>query len=115
MKRELFIEGIEALRKQSEYDLNVCSNLSKAFPNAFEANLFPENHLLTDVLMNILQSETNDIETCTHGYSWIEYFCHELDFGKKYIEGCVTENGKNIDLSNSSKLWDMLNDKGKKK
>ena len=40
----------------------------------------------------------------------IESFCCELDYGKKYYPGCITEDdGTEIDLSNVEKLWDYLN------
>jgi len=109
MKKELFIESIEALRRQREYDKEVARNLSKVFPDAFEANLLPENYLLNNTLMKILQVENNDMEPCEHGLSLIEYFCFELDFGVKYKDGMITENDENIDISDSGKLWEYLN------
>ena len=112
MKRELFIESIEALKKQYEYDVEVSKNLAKAFPNAFNANLLPENHFVNNALMKILQVENNDLELCEYGQSWIEYFCFELEFGVKYKKGMVTtDKGKNIDFSNSGKVWDYLNNR----
>jgi len=111
MTRELFIETIEALKNQYEYDIEVSKNLAKAFPNAFDANLLPENHLLNNALIKILQVENNDLELCEHGQSWVEYFCFELYFGEKYKKGMITDKGKNIDFSNSGKVWDYLNNR----
>ena len=111
MTRELFIESIEALRKQYEYDNEFAKKLSEVFTNAFEANLLPENHLINNALMKILQVENNDLELCDYGQSWIEYFCFELDFGVKYKDGMITDKGKNIDFSDSGKLWDYLNNR----
>lgn len=41
---------------------------------------------------------------------WISYFCFELDFGRKWKEGCITDNdGKEIRLSNAKELYEHLN------
>ena len=106
MTRELFIETIKQIEKQAEYDDLVALNLSKAFPNAFEANLLPENHFVNNQLVKILQIETGDSQT---NESWIYYFMTELDFGRDYHVGVATrKDGTNIDLSTSGKLYDFL-------
>lgn len=109
MTRELFIESIEALKKQYEYDIEISKNLTKVFPYAFEANLLPENHFINNALIKVLQVENNDLELCKYGISWIEYFCFELDFGTKYKSGMIIDKGENIDFSDSGKVWDYLN------
>ena len=39
----------------------------------------------------------------------ISYFIYELDYGKKYIDGCVqNSDGSIIDISTSEKLYDYL-------
>lgn len=38
----------------------------------------------------------------------VDYFCWELDFGRKYREGMIVINGKNIDFSTAEKLYDHL-------
>lgn len=111
MTRELFIESIEALKKQYEYDVEVSKNLSKVFPNAYDANLLPDNHFVNNALMKVLQVDNNDLELCKYGQSWIEYFCFELNFGKDYKVGMITDKEKNIDFSNSGKVWDYLNNR----
>jgi hypothetical protein len=111
MERELFIESIKALKNQYEYDNEFAKKLSQVFTNAFEANLLPENHLIRNALMKILQVENNDLELGDYGQSWIEYFCFELDFGVEYKDGMITDKGKNIDFSDSGKLWDYLNNR----
>ena len=111
MTRELFIESIEALKKQNEYDNKFAKKLSEVFTSASEANLLPENHFINNALMKVLQVENNDSELCEHGQSWIEYFCFELDFGVKYKDGMITDKGKTIDFSDSGKLWNYLNNR----
>lgn len=42
---------------------------------------------------------------------WISYFIYELDFGKNYVDGCVSykkDNGGSIDISTPEKLYDFL-------
>lgn len=39
----------------------------------------------------------------------IDYFCIELDFGRKYEPGCITyADGTEIDMSTPEKLYDYL-------
>ena len=108
LTKKLFIEAIEALQKQNELDIKVAKHLGKAFPDAFESNLLPQNHFLQNALLHVLQVQMNDLQLCEHGQSWIEYFCFELDFGKKNNELKVTKNNKEIPMSTASDLYDFL-------
>ncbi len=109
MDKNTFIESIEAIKKQEKYDNKVAKYLGKAFPDAFEANLRPNNSFILNQLIKILQIENNDFGDSN---SWIDYFCYELDFGKEYKAGMVTDkNDKNIDISTPEKLWEFLNKK----
>lgn len=111
MKRKIFIESIDAIKQQYQYDVVVSKKLAEVFPNASDLDLLPDNHLINNALLKVLQVENNDLELCEYGQSWIEYFCFELDFGAKYKEGMITDKGKNIDFSDSHKLWDYLNNR----
>jgi hypothetical protein len=104
MNKELFIASIEALHKQVEHDIKVSKLLGEAFPNAFEANLMPDNHYLSNAIIRILQEEMNDIGKD----SWIEYFLWELDFGRENYRLKVTQNGKEIPMSTAGELYDFL-------
>ena len=109
MTKELFIETIKILEQQYKKDKLFSENAGKLFPEAFTANLLPDNHLLGNQILKILQTETNDLKLCAFGQSWIEYFMYELNFGKKYKKGMIKDkNDKNINLSNSDKLYDFL-------
>jgi len=104
MKLKLFVDSIKAIEKQQKHDYKFCDDLGKAFPDAFEANLLYNNSATVNALFKILEVENNDND------SWIQYFCYELDFGKKYKDGhVVSETNENIDLSNSTKLYEFLN------
>ena len=40
---------------------------------------------------------------------WIQYFLYELDWGKKYKDGCITDvDGSYIHLSTIDELYDFL-------
>ena len=109
MDKQLFIEAIEAIQKQLQLDSEVSKHLGKAFPNAFEANLLPRNHFLQNALIPVLQVEMNDLQSCEYGLSWIEYFLWELNFGEENYRKKVTQNGKEIKMSNAAELYDFLN------
>lgn len=108
LSKELFIETIEAIKKQYEHDINCSQIISKVYSNGFEANLMYENHYIMNQLIKLLQVAFND-ET---EYSMIEYFLWELDFGKKNNELSAYRADKSkIDLSNAGKLYDYLTEK----
>jgi len=109
MTRELFIESIEALRKQHEQDVAASENLSKVFPDAFQANLMPKNNYVTSAMIKLLEVQSNDLE---NEISWIEYFVFDLEYGAKWKAGMIKdENNNNVDISDTGKLWDYLHRK----
>jgi len=113
MEKKIFIEAIEALEKQMNYDKNVSINLGDAFPNAHEANLLPNNSILSNMLIRILQNEMND--STDFEQSVICFYCYKLDFGFDYTKNCFRDKHNNfIDISNTDKLWDYLNNEKKK-
>jgi hypothetical protein len=103
MTKELFIRAIEAIKKQRDLDVEMAKHLGAAFPYAFEANLLPNNESLQNMLIEILQEEMNDIETC-----WIEHFCWELNFGAKNYRLGVFVNEEEVPMSNAAELYDFL-------
>ncbi len=111
MKKELFIEAIDAIRLQCQLDIEVSKNLGKAFPDAFEANLLPKNHFLQNALLKVLQTEMNDLENVECGASWIEYFCWELNFGAENYRLKVYSQGREVPMSNAAELYDFLNNR----
>ena len=106
MTKELFIKSINSIEQQIKYDISVSENLSNAFPNAFKANLIPDNNILQDALFSILEYVMNDTE------KWIQYYCWELDFGKENWRLKVNdENGNDIPLSSPEELYSFLTKK----
>jgi hypothetical protein len=106
MTKELFTEALEAIKKQADYDILVAEHLACVFPDVEAANLFPVNHLLGNMLLKVLQTEMDDLTVDRYGLSWIEYFCHELNFGT--VERIVTLYEKPVPLTNAGELYDFL-------
>lgn len=106
MKKQTFIEAIEAIKKQYEYDKKVAENLSKIFPNVYENDLMPTNHYLSDILLKILQEEMNDTEMFIYDMSYIEWYCWETDFGNKPLY--ILHEDKKIYLKTPEELYDFL-------
>ncbi len=57
---------------------------------------------LQDSILHYLEQVFND-ENC-----WIYYFACEVEYGKKWESGMVTDNGKDCRLSTAGELYDFL-------
>ena len=102
--KKLFLEIIDALKKQRKIDRNYCENIAKTFGIDFYDGY--NNNLLWKSLVNVLHVLTN---TVNDGDSDIQYFISELDFGNLYHDGCIKwKNGDIIDLSTAEKLYEHL-------
>lgn len=78
--KELFIETIEIIKKQTEFD-NRCSDaFGVILPNDFISGY--DNSLITNQLLKLIKIPFND----DNGDSWIDYFIWELGFGDTYSE-----------------------------
>ena len=105
MEKQTFIDCINALDKQYSQDKENANLLSKVFKDSRSANLFPDNHYITNILIRILQEEFND----KSAHSWIEYYCYELDFGREnWRLKAHDENKKEIPLSTPEQLYNLL-------
>jgi hypothetical protein len=105
ISKKLFIETINTIQKQIEYDRKCGEAFEVILPNDFITGY--DNNLLISQLIKILEIATNDSERD----GWIGYFIWELEFGKQYKDGCVTFEEKNIKLKTPSDLWDLLTKK----
>jgi len=109
MKKQVFIAAITALQKQNDLDSKNAELLAHVFPESDSANVLYPNHFLTNTLMEVVHECMGDTFRDTAGMTWCEYFCWELDFGRKYKPGMVKEkNGNPIDLSCPAKLYEFL-------
>jgi hypothetical protein len=111
MNKKLFVETFDVLKKQREVDWRFASYLSNAFKYAHEASLLPDNELIVNQIIKLLQFEFGD----DHDESWVDYFIYELNFGEDYKDGCVRRaDGSHVDLSSAEKLYDWLIELGEK-
>ena len=105
MNKQLFIETIEALQKQMEFDKECNKAFSTILPDCFITGY--DNNLIIGKLIDILKEMTGDHKDS--GLSWVEYFIYDLEFGKKYKKGCASyKDGSDIDLSTTEKLYEFL-------
>lgn len=105
MEKKLFMKTIEALQMQYDKDARFAESLSTLFPDCSSANVFYDNHLTHNILIEILQNAFND----NHKDSWIEHYCYELDFGRKNNELKVWDkNKKEIPLTTPEDLYNLL-------
>ena len=105
MEKQTFIDCVNALEKQTRQDIANSELLAKVFKDSHRANLLPDNHYITNILIRILQEEFKD----NTAHSWIEYYCYELDFGaENWRLKAYDKNKKEIPLSNPEQLYNLL-------
>jgi len=103
VSKEMFCSTLEAIKNQKEHDRKCMKALQIVFADAFLCAY--NNQEIENKLVEILQVATND----KHKNSWIEYWIYELECGKRYKHGSVTNADKSIiDLSTSEKLYEFL-------
>lgn len=102
---EEFVSIIDRLREASdlvdrvdELFRNSRDNMENDFCNAAGLQISHENVVVT--LLKKLMYDRDE---------WIEYFIYELDYGRSYEPGMITEaDGTEIDLSSAEKLYNYL-------
>lgn len=111
ISREMFIKTLELLDAQMQKDIAFSEGLNKLFPNAHAANLLPDNELLIDATIQLLETSMEDAPTDVWQNSmdsWITYFCWELDFGRENYRLPVFDNQQVVPMSNAGELYDFL-------
>ena len=101
--KKQFIQSIEAIKKQMDYDHECTKSFQKILKNDYISGY--DNNIIIEHLIKLLAELTKDKS------DWIGYYVYELDFGKEYKEGCVTQGGKNIPLKTPKDLWNLITDK----
>ena len=100
-----FVEILDTLRESNDLVDEVDKlftksreNIKNDFLNGASLQISHEGIVL-DLLKLLMHDEMNDID----------YFVYELDYGRKYKPGMISENdGTEIDLSTSEKLYKYL-------
>ena len=85
------VDKVEALFRDSR------ENLECDFCNGAGLQISHEG-IVVKLLERLMQDNAGNIS----------YFIYELDYGKTYKEGCISDQSGNIDFSTPEKLYDYL-------
>ena len=100
MNKELFVNTINEMEKLYK-EQELFNDVLKKIDNDFGGCLI-HNKTIT-LLEDLLKKLVND------KYDYISYYLWELDFGKEYKDGVITEaDGSIIKLSNPEELYDLI-------
>ena len=100
MTKEVFVETINFMKTRFDNEIVINNYLTAEFGDAIFYPYSNYESQMIKVLENVFD-DTNE---------WISYFIYELDFGRKWKPGCVTEDGKDIPLSTPEQLYDMISE-----
>ncbi|MBP3325091.1 MAG: hypothetical protein J6L77_01555 [Coprococcus sp.] len=90
-------EASELVDKVEELFRNSRDNLECDFCNGASLQISHEG-IVVNLLEKLMRDKGSDIS----------YFIYELDYGKDYHEGCISDENGNIDFSTPEKLYDYL-------
>lgn len=101
ISKELFISTIEQIQKKMEFDDGVNDLLRRIYGGG--GAYYADMPSLEAATVTLLADATNDVNDD------IAYWLYELDCGKEYKPGMVTdENGIDIPLRTPEDLWNLL-------
>ena len=103
ISKKEFVEIINKLRKVNDF-VDETNKKARELDDAIISDFYNTMSLSIsheNIVVELLENMFNDKET-------ISWWLYELDYGRKYGEYCITENGKPIDLSTADKLYDYL-------
>lgn len=100
MNEKQFIELLTGVKDQMLHDEDCSKRLEKVFPESF--CLYYDTSLVIDKVLAFVKEVMGDKD------EWVEYFIYELKWGRKYEEGCVTENDESTSLKSLSDLYKLL-------
>ena len=98
MTKEVFVETINFMKTRFDNEIVINNYLTAEFGDAI---FYPYSNYEVQ-MVKVLEDIFHDTG------EWISYYIYELDFGRKWEPGCVTEDGKDIPLSTPEELYDML-------
>jgi len=105
LTKEIFIKTMELIETQYKHDQKCHDAFKIILPNDYVSGY--NNDDIYKAVLDLLKIAFND----DNKDSWIDYYIYELDFGKKYKDGSVTDNNGSIPLANHQDLWNLLNNK----
>lgn len=100
LSKEEFVKAINEVENVCRYQEGLNNYFRK---NNVDGYIFQPDCTSTVISLLHTISGTKDKD------EWINYFCFELDFGKKWKEGMITEkDGTDIILKTSEDLYNLL-------
>ncbi len=100
MDKELFVETMNKLQELSEEQEKFNDILRIVDPEFGGGYIHNKTIFLIEELLSKILNDK---------YDNISYYMWELDFGKEYEPGCITEeDGTPIPLANASDLYDLI-------
>lgn len=104
VSKQEFVEIINQLKEVDDF-VKETNNKSRKLKDAITSDFFNASILSIShetSVIQLLEKMFNDIDM-------ISYWIYELDYGRKYKDGMITENdGTIIDISTAEKLYDFL-------
>lgn len=104
ISRNEFIKIIDRLRETNDF-VNEVNDKSRNLRDSIMSDFFNASSLsisFEDIVVNLL-------EDMFDGTDMISWWLYDLDYGREYKRGCLKDcNGKNINVSDSGKLYDYL-------
>lgn len=103
ISKEGFVEIINRLRETDD----IKNKVNEIFRNSTDSKLIDcleASSLMIcheDIVVKLLEIIFNDHEI-------LSYWLYELDYGRKYTEGCISDENGNIDISTLEKLYEYL-------
>jgi hypothetical protein len=96
--KEKFIKYIDKIKRCWDFSLAFDKTLREYDVDGYIA--FPDcTSALVDVLSDVLGDKSD----------WISYYCWELEFGRNWSKGMITDkDGNDIKLETAEDLWEVL-------
>lgn len=102
ISKETFVAAVNELRRAWDYQ----EGLNKYFrDNDVDGYVFQPDCSM--MLVKVIE-ETMDLPVDEKLGSDLAYFCYEINFGRDFKPGCITDNGKDVDFSSAESLYDYL-------
>lgn len=98
ISKEKFIEIINAAKNQFSFEDDLNNLLGK-----YNCDGYVCMPTLLEQVVFLLECIFKD------KYHWIDYYCYELEFGKKWKKGMITDSdGKDVKLETAEDLYDFI-------
>ena len=108
ISKEMFLEIMDKLKRADDVDTSV---YKLGYDNSIDLELNTSflGSTVIDLLTVLLEKDTFPPDYDGDIY----YFCYDLNFGRYWTPGCITETDKDgnetdVDFSSPEKLWDYL-------